>query len=301
MQCTAPEVYYHRDPALFEGVRGLTKSPSKAVDRSVTVTVRCGKCMDCRLSAAHEWSIRVMHECKMYDSNVFVTLTYDDGNLPGDYGLDYRHFQLFLHRLRKSVPGRGRFFMCGEYGERFGRPHYHAVLFNCDFPDKVFWKRNERGDPLFTSAELSGLWGKGFCSFGDATLESADYVARYTTKKITGPSAGAAYQWISEDGEVFDREPPFLQPSLKPGLGARWFEKYRSDVFPCDYLVFDGKKFPVPRYYSKLLEREDRAAEALVKARRRVKLKAKPKESGRRLHDRATYRRLISENKRDVK
>lgn len=303
MQCTCPDTYFHRDPQLFNGRRGLTKNPNKAVDRRVTITVPCGRCMDCRLAYAYGWSIRVMHECQMNASNVFVTLTYDEANVPRDYGLDYRHFQLFMHKLRKSVPGRGRFFMCGEYGDQFGRPHYHAILFNCEFPDRVFWKYNERGDPLYTSDELSGLWGLGFCSFGEATLESANYVARYTTKKITGPSAGSAYQYLSEDGEVCDRDPPFLQSSLKPGIGARWFEKYQSDVFPCDFLVFEGKKFPVPRYYSKLLEKADKAALSLVKAKRRVvakERKAHPDNSSRRLRDRNEHRLLVSANKRSM-
>ena len=81
MSCTAPETYYMRDPDKFGGVRGLTKDPRAALS-SRTLTVACGKCMDCRLSRAREWSLRVMHEASMYDRNIFVTFTYDDAHQP---------------------------------------------------------------------------------------------------------------------------------------------------------------------------------------------------------------------------
>lgn len=133
-------------------------------------------------------------------------------------------------------------------------------------------------------------------------MESANYVARYTTKKITGAAAGAAYQWLSPDGEVFDREAPFLHSSLKPGIGYSWFERYRSDVFPCDYLVYGGKRFPVPRYYSDLLSKWDDGEFELVRRRRVLSTKARnasPDNSARRLRDRWELRNLVSQNKRE--
>jgi len=302
MSCTVPEYYYKRDPEKFGGVKGLTKDARFALIGGALITIACGKCMDCRLSRSREWSLRVMHEAQMHDYNSFVTLTYDKAFLPADYGLHYRDFQLFMHKLRKRLAGAGRFFMCGEYGEQFGRPHFHAVLFNCMFPDAELWKRGKVD--LYTSEILSGLWGKGFCSVGDVTLDSAGYVARYTTKKISGPMAGDAYQWMNPDtGEVFDREAPFLHCSLKPGIGYAWFERYHSDVFPCDYLVYGGKRFPVPRYYSELFERWDERNYRLVNSKRKreaIARKALPDNSSRRLQARWTYRELLSENKRDL-
>ena len=74
----------------------------------------------------------------MHMFNSFVTLTYDDDHLPEYNSLNYKHFQDFMKRLRKSHNGV-RFYMCGEYGEDFSRPHYHALLFNCFFPDRSFF------------------------------------------------------------------------------------------------------------------------------------------------------------------
>ena len=43
-----------------------------------------------------------------------------------------------MKRLRKKYGSKIRFFQCGEYGELYGRPHYHACLLNFDFPDKEY-------------------------------------------------------------------------------------------------------------------------------------------------------------------
>lgn len=303
MKCTAPLYLYKRDPAKCGGVAGLTADARKALVGGHSMVLPCGHCMACKLARAQEWSLRCMHEAKMYDSNVFVTLTYDDAHLPADYSLHYEHFQLFMHRLRKSAPGRGRFVMCGEYGDDNGRPHYHAILFNCAFLDKKFWKK-VGGVNYYLSEELSKLWGYGFVSVGDVTLASAGYVARYTTKKISGPSAGSVYQWLSVDGEVFDREPPFLQASLKPGIGFAWFEKYWKDCFPSDYLIYRGKRFPVPRYYMTLYERMNLSAAEQVKVlRKRQSLAHRGDEdnSMRRQIVRNEFDRLTSQQKREMK
>ena len=99
-----------------------------------------------------------MHEASMHMFNSFVTLTYDDDHLPEYNSLNYKHFQDFMKRLRKSH-NRVRFYMCGEYGEDFSRPHYHALLFNCFFPDKKSIPQEIR-DQLFILLKLllsSGL------------------------------------------------------------------------------------------------------------------------------------------------
>ena len=92
----------------------------------------CGRCVGCRLERSRQWAVRCMHEASMHMFNSFVTLTYDDDHLPEYNSLNYKHFQDFMKRLRKSHNGV-RFYMCGEYGEDFSRPHYHALLFNCFF------------------------------------------------------------------------------------------------------------------------------------------------------------------------
>ena len=92
--------------------------------------------------------------------------------------MNRKHVQDFLKRLRFKFKDRKiRVFYCGEYGENFSRPHFHACLFNFDFPDKKYWKRS-CDEKLYTSDVLADLWPFGFHSIGSLTFESAGYVGR---------------------------------------------------------------------------------------------------------------------------
>ena len=46
------------------------------------VTVPCGQCIGCRLERSKMWAVRCMHESQLHDKNCFLTLTYNDENLP---------------------------------------------------------------------------------------------------------------------------------------------------------------------------------------------------------------------------
>lgn len=215
------------------------------------LTLPCGRCIGCRLARVQQWGIRCMHEAQMHHRNCFVTLTYDDKHLPFHGQLYYRDFQLFMKRLRRKL-GKVRFFACGEYGEKLSRPHYHACLFGIDFPDMILHQVNKSGN-LYTSAVLSSLWTDGFASVGQLSLDSARYVAGYCVKKINGPMAEAHYAKPSvHTGELTQLPAEFAHMSLRPGIGKAWFDKYRTDLFPHDYAVVDGKKHLVPKYYFNL-------------------------------------------------
>lgn len=240
------------------GKRGIVFNRNQGfVD--MPVELPCGQCSGCRLERSRQWAMRCTHEAQMHTDNIFITLTYDNEHLPEDRSLYYPHFQLFMKRLlihgsRKLDRHGIRFYMAGEYGETFGRPHYHACLFNYDLPDKALW-RVERGNPLYTSDILSDLWGLGFCSIGAVTFQSAAYVARYIMKKVTGDAAADHYEWIDpETGEVHNRRPEFTNMSRRPGIGSTWFQKYSADVFPGDFVVMNGKKVSPPRFYTSQYE-----------------------------------------------
>lgn len=217
------------------------------------LTLPCGQCIGCRLERSRQWAVRCVHEASMHEENCFITLTYDDEHLPPHGSLVYRHFQLFMKRLRKRAPGV-RFYMCGEYGEQFKRPHFHACLFGYRFPDMVLFKRGGSGCDVFTSAILSELWTDGFASVGELTFDSAAYVARYCTKKMTGPDAESHYWRVDfATGEVVSVTPEFGHMSLKPGIGATWFDKYKNDVYPHDHVIVNGFEAKPPRFYDKRL------------------------------------------------
>lgn len=219
----------------------------------------CGQCIGCRLERSRQWAVRCLHEASMHRRNCFITLTYDDEHAPADHSLNYRVFQLFMKRLRKRFPDdRIRFYMCGEYGDDFSRPHYHACIFGFDFADRLFWSRAASDSKLYRSAVLESLWPFGFSSVGEVTFESAAYVARYIMKKVTGdPSAKHYKSLIASTGEIVERMPEFTHMSLKPGIGAEYQSTYAADMYPHGMVVVRGKEARTPRYYDKKFEKSD--------------------------------------------
>lgn len=230
----------------------------------------CGRCVGCRLERSRQWAVRCMHEASLHDRNCFITLTYASEHLPSDNSLHVEHFQLFMKRLRKQFGSDIRFFHCGEYGERYKRPHYHACLFNFDFDDRVQLKV-VNGIPLYESETLKRLWPFGISSVGEVTFESAAYVARYIMKKVTGEAAVDYY-----DG----RKPEYTTMSRRPGIAKGWFDKYHAtDVLPTDSVVITRKgenvEMKPPRYYDSQFELIDPELSELVKVDRveRAKLR----------------------------
>lgn len=223
--------------------------------------------MGCRIERARQWAVRCMHEAQMHSENCFVTLTYSNENLPADYGVHVRDLQLFFKKLRKSLhPKRIRFFACGEYGDEGLRPHYHALIFNHEFPNKTLWS-TRRGKNQYRSPQLDGLWPQGLATFGAVEYQSARYVAEYSNKKIGGDKAADYYTRIHPlTGKISTVSPEFATMSRRPGIGTPWLRKYKTDVFPSDFIVVDGKKQASTRFYDQQLEEDE-----LQKLKRRRK------------------------------
>lgn len=193
----------------------------------------------------------------MHTLNTFITLTYRNSTLPYGGDLNREDFQLFMKRLRKYfAPTKLRFFMCGEYGTDKLRPHYHAIIFGVDFPDKKFkLLRNEI--PVHTSEILTNIWGKGRTEIGSVTAASAGYVARYTIQKQKENDTHL-HRIIPGREEVYVVQKPYNNSSNRPGIGYDWYQKYKKDVFPDDFVINEKKqKQPTPGYYRVLLQRED--------------------------------------------
>lgn len=217
----------------------------------------CGKCLGCRTAKATHWAHRCTHEAKLYKDNTFLTLTYDDDNLPPDGHLDALALQRFLKRLRRratydrkniltSNSSGIRFFACGEYGEETQRPHYHALLFNCTFPNNTKTGKR-RGRYIYQSEILNELWPYGRHEFGKADPEAANYIAQYNLKK-----QGSG----DHDRDGVYRPAPFLRMSLRPGIGTKWLEKYKTDL-TAGYLTTEGKRHAIPRTYLEKLKKTD--------------------------------------------
>lgn len=216
----------------------------------------CGQCMPCRSNRRRKWQARIMLEATQHVDKTFVTLTYDDCNIPtsssGLATLSPADLRGFLDRLRwhfSTVGRRGiRFFAVGEYGDVTERPHYHLALFgvpNCAHGISTYSKMRVR---CCGNCELvRNIWGRGNVFLGNLERDSAGYVASYVTKAMTK----------ADDPRLGDRYPEFSRKSLKPGLGAMaMFDvadtllRYGLDaVFDVPKVLAEGKRsLPLDRY-----------------------------------------------------
>jgi hypothetical protein len=234
----------------FHPLYGFKSSSGKWLSKQTyykqePMTVPCGQCTGCRSEYSRQWALRNMHEASLYADNSFITLTYDKKNLPQNNSLEKKAFPKFIRSLRQKNKGtKIRYYACGEYGDNFGRPHYHAILFNY-FPDDCVHLKKD----LYTSKSLSDAWRhKGHVSVGNVTFQSAAYVSNYVQKKINGKQKIEHYT-NTETGEW--REPEFSLMSRKPGIGKKWFDKYYKDIYQIgkDGLHMNGKFMRPPKYY----------------------------------------------------
>lgn len=280
MSCHHPLKAYwrsrNRDAITFD----INKSATR-----ISFGLPCGRCIGCRMEYARQWGMRCVHEAKLWKSNVFVTLTYNDEFLPAGGTLCVRDTQLFMKRLRKSrEPEKVRFFLAGEYGDENRRPHYHALLFNVEFKDAKLFGRNGRGEPLFTSDELSSLWSvdgrnMGHCSFGAVTFDSAVYCAKYALKRLSAlndesseeqrAAFEARYVVTDGDGVSYERCREFAVMSRRPGIGAGYYEKFGAEVVAHDSVVVNGREVRPPRYYDG--RSRDRCGDAFERNKRKRK------------------------------
>lgn len=242
--------------------------------------IPCGQCLQCRKAHAQAWAARCQNESKYWDNTYFITLTYNEENLPvidKNTGELYRGFrnpldyynkhkryenstlllpdmQKFLKRLRIYAKRHGlleneekgiKIFYCGEYGSKTSRAHYHLLLYGFKIPDLKVWKRM-KGIEYDRSKIIEDLWGLGNVIIGNLNFKTCSYVAKYVMKKYVGPDKEAVYK---EAG----RTPEFVQMSRRPGIGKRYWEEHRNDIYKYDsVMVGDGKTVKPPKYYDVL-------------------------------------------------
>lgn len=205
----------------------------------------CGKCLACRISRRSMWTMRMMHETEVNPECAFITLTYDNENLPSTpnkpYGiLNPTDLQGFWKRLRKNLKLQERdtkikYYACGEYGEpptdtsKGYRPHYHAIVWGIH--------------PAKDEGLVFRSWGLGRTQADLVEPESIQYVAGYVSKKLGFNN--------SENRQGYPR--PFQTSS--GGLGLDWLHENWTQVLYEAALTFRGRKIPIPRYYREKLDK----------------------------------------------
>ena len=274
MPCYSPQSAYKAKDGRVTFVRKEATS---------NLTLPCGNCLGCRMARSQQWGVRMLHEASLHENNMFITLTYDDEHLPIDESLNVKHFQKFMKAYRQKIsPHKIRFFHSGEYGEENRRPHYHAIIFNHQFEDLTPWKEN-----LYTSDQLGEIWQNGFTSIGNVTLESATYVAKYILKKITGTPAQEHYSHITRYGEQVLLTPEYTTMSRRPGIASSWYEKYKKDIYPENFISIKGKKVQVPKFYQNKLKDSDPHEYEKLRRKQKIETQKRRKDNTkRRLQDR---------------
>lgn len=201
--------------------------------------VPCGKCPECKKKRAFAWMFRLLKEERIHKNSLFVTLTYDENNVPitpkNFMTLRKRDFQLFMKRLRFNTGLKTiKYYAAGEYGDTSWRPHYHAIMY--DVPADAIDK----------------AWGLGQIHIGNVTGQSISYTTKYICKDKRVPLH-------AND----DRAPEFSLMSKNLGLNyvnpqtTKWHKEHLAS-----YVVTEGGyEHPLPRYYrDKIFNEEEKLA-----------------------------------------
>lgn len=258
----------------------------------------CGKCPECQKEYYTSWATRGSRELSNWDTSIFITLTYDEENLPDDKSLNKKHIQDFIKRVKKHFKSSRenpiRQTYCGEYGTITLRPHYHCILYNCDFVDKKRHYKSDQGHQVYTSKLLSQLWGKGLAEFGYATPASVAYLYKYILKKKTRKEKLKPFI-VEHDGITYDVEHEFIESSRNPGIGA---SLRGSDSIKKGYLTVNGVKKKIPKYYLEHLKKNDLDTYEKLKDQKFDFAINKPKESAMRKMQKEEAQKKLTDTKK---
>lgn len=263
--------------------------------------IPCGKCWACQLNYSAEWATRIMVEAKKYDHNYFVTLTYNDENVPilekveyeetykihneiieektvqlendgtWGYSLYPDHIKTFLNSLRKYFERKGhkgvKYFYCGEYGETTKRPHYHLILLNCPLDINQFYDTHidDNFKAHWKSKEIERFWTKGMMDLAECEWSCIAYVARYCTKKLD----------FSGDKRVYLNQgliPEYVR--MSKGIGFEYFRQHKNEIYKNDEMIMKTVKgntgsFKPPKAFDRKLKEMDPKAYELIRRSRK--------------------------------
>lgn len=231
------------------------------------LAVPCGHCILCRGEQARQTAVRIHHEAMEHEENSFITLTYNDANLPPHGSLNYPDLVKFWKRLRKHI-GTLRYYAVGEYGDKTLRPHYHACIFGHAFTqDRILMR--EAPNMLWVSPLLNEVWGLGNVTVGSLNFQTARYTASYVTKKLRSKQ-----RYVRTDettGELI----PVTQPRafMSRNIAKNWWITWGHQLKHHDYVVIGGQKQKPPKVYDKWLRETDEQALQKLQLKRQQEIK----------------------------
>lgn len=254
--------------------------------------IPCRNCIGCKLDYSREWANRGYLHSKTTHNNYFITLTYNDENIKiKDYIVDKdgmtwenenlkigclipKDIEIFIHNLRQHQERKYginglQYMLCGEYGEKNGRPHYHAILFNCYLPTDTFYKPKIINNEIYyQNTIIEKYWKHGISNISTASWHTIAYTARYITKKINGKQSEELY---SRNGLIKE----FFRTSK--GIGRKYYEQNKLEIYKHDKITIKTKQGTIncqpPKYFDKLFEKEYPKEFKQIKKRRKENTK----------------------------
>lgn len=240
MACDSPLSIKYKTPLIVNG-QPIYRFPAD-----------CGKCLKCLTKRKAQWSYRITEEKRNSFSSYFVTLTYNNRNLPlGDNGATINkndHFEFISKlkelehpktlKLRKSISkeendrkyygiketGKLKYYGVYEYGDQFNRPHAHYILFN-----------------VRDIANIDLSWGRGNIEVDhDVNVNNIDYVLKYMVKY----HSNGKY-------ENKEKELSFMSKGIGSSTADKSFINQIRRIDSNQILNTRGSKIPIPRYYRK--------------------------------------------------
>lgn len=168
----------------------LEVSPYKNIRKYILVP--CGKCPACLSTKRDDLAFRLDAEYNSRDTfcSLFITLTYSPEYVPmnidpntGEEFMqvspdDIHNFFKYFRKLGKEYDLKFTYFLASEYGDQFGRPHYHAIFFI-----KHINSMNILDD---VTKLVETAWYRGFVKveFPRASFSALNYVTKYVIKDV---------------------------------------------------------------------------------------------------------------------
>lgn len=266
MACSRPNLggYSPLEGFKFLGPRTMERE-AREILYNDTIDLPCGKCELCRVDMRYSKALRIMLEAESWpEKSYFITLTFNNENL-GDGELNHSEWAQFIKNFRRKFceakhcklkdrggKNHGREYsktfkkikqvMCGEYGDQFGRKHFHGIIFNHEFTDARFTGfYSQKGNPIYTSDSLAEAWGKGSVQVEQVTFDLALYVGAYVTDLHDEPEANHGHK-----KKQYGR--------FGKGIGLEWIRKYWRDVLISGRVKTLDRDYPAPRYFLKKIE-----------------------------------------------
>lgn len=207
--------------------------------------IPCGKCARCLKRSQNDLMQRLYYEQFRHKFVSVLFLSYDDFHLPSGELVQFKdhpsvskaEIQLFLKRLRINLKRHGiydkklTYYICSEYGEKHGRPHYHGILYFDSYVD--FYK---------VANEVWNSWSRGYTKLERPRGNGCfSYVSKYVTKlQLVPEGCEKPFRlWSKGLGSNFVED-----MAAWCQAGNRYFPLRNQKYGLCRYYV--GKIFPNP-------------------------------------------------------